>query len=77
MPDIYGDDRLFLDDVHSFVLRVSVNRSRSGNSGCRPRFQLEHVNSLTVLRLNTLEDVLRQLESQVREILEGFGLAPG
>ena len=77
MPDIYGDNRLFLDDVHSFVLRVSVNRFPSGNGGVRPRFQLEHVNSLTTLRLNTLEDVLKQLESQVRDILDGFGTAQG
>ena len=68
-----GDSRLVLDDVHSFVLRVSLNRSRSGEGRVRPQFQLEYVNGSSSHRFKSLEEVLEQIRRQVAEIFEGIG----
>ena len=62
-----------LDEVHSFVLRVSISHGRGGGGALRPQFLLEHVNSRTTNRTNSLREACVLLESQVNTILEEFG----
>jgi hypothetical protein len=68
---------LVLDDVHSFVLRVSLNRSPGGQGRHRPQFQLEYVNCLDSRRFSSLEDVLVHLRTQIQELFEGLGVSEG
>ena len=65
---------LALDEVHSFVLRVSVNRAHGRHGTLRPQFQLEHVNSRTIRRSNSLKEACVLLERQVNRILDELGL---
>ncbi|NNJ64881.1 MAG: hypothetical protein HKP16_04900 [Xanthomonadales bacterium] len=69
-----GSD-LLLDEVHSFVLRISIDHSRGGTGRPRPQFQLEHVNSQKTCRTKTLEEACAALEIQVQSIFDqlGFG----
>ena len=67
---------LDLDEVHSFVLRISIDRARGGMGALRPQFQLEHVNSRKTCRMTTLQEACAALEMQVKSIfaeLEGGG----
>ena len=68
---------LDLDEVHSFVLRISIDRARGCTGAPRPQFQLEHVNSQQTCRTRTLQEACDALESQVKSIFEelGFGEA--
>lgn len=63
-----------LDDVHSFVLRVSLNRAHGGEGRPRPQFHLEHVNDQSSSRLQSMEEVCSQLEARVTAIFDEFGL---
>jgi len=69
-----GSD-LLLDEVHSFVLRISIDRACGGTGRPRPQFQLEHVNSQKTCRTKTLEEACAALEIQVQSIFDqlGFG----
>jgi hypothetical protein len=69
IPATAPDNGPLLDDVHSFVLRISLDQLPGGQGTARPRFVLEHVNSRTVQRPRDLNATLAALESQVRELL--------
>ena len=64
-----------LDDIHSFILRISLNRAHGGHGKPRPQFHLEHVNDHTSSRFKSLQDVCVGLTAQVNELLERFDLA--
>ena len=66
----HSDTKLVLDDVHSFVLRISLNRAHGGEGKPRPQFQLEHVNKRTSSRTKSLEEVLDQLKAQVKTVFD-------
>lgn len=74
MTDIPGAGGAVFDDVHSFVLRVSLNRSQSGFGQARPQYQLEYVNASSSRRFMSLDDVLGQIRAQIAEIFEGLGI---
>lgn len=61
---------LVLDDVHSFVLRVSLDRAYRGSGKPRPQFHLEHVNKQTVNRAKSLEEMLEQLRTQILSVFK-------
>jgi len=63
-----------LDEIHSFVLRISVNRAHGGKGKPRPQFQLEHVNSGLINRMTNVGEVLDQLETRITSVLDGFEL---
>lgn len=63
-----------LDEVHSFVLRISIDRARGDSDRPRPQFQLEHVNRQKTCRARTLEEACAALEMQVNCILDELGL---
>ncbi len=58
------------DDVHSFVLRLYLNRSPGGHHSDRPQFSLEHVNSGTSRRMKDLDHVFEELNQQIDLILQ-------
>lgn len=64
-----------LDEVHSFVLRISIDRARGGSGRPRPQFQLEHVNSQKTCRTKTLEEACAALETQVQSIFDQLGFS--
>jgi hypothetical protein len=63
---------LVLDDVHSFVLRISLNRGHGGRGTPRPQFHLEHVNTRTASRTNKLEEVLDLLRTEINIVFEAL-----
>jgi hypothetical protein len=69
-----SDRRMVFDDVHSFVLRLSLDRPQGGG-GARPQYQLEYVNGFSTRRFKSLDEALGQIRSQVAEILAGSGMA--
>ena len=73
MTNTHSRTGLDLDEVHSFVLRVSIDRARGGGGAPRPQFQLEHVNSRRTCRTRTLQEACAALESQVRSIFDQLG----
>jgi hypothetical protein len=70
-----SDRRMVLDDVHSFVLRLSLDRPQGGGGRARPQYQLEYVNGFSTRRFKSLDEALGQIRSQVAEILAGSGVA--
>jgi hypothetical protein len=74
-PDIAGSHGVPFDDVHSFVLRVNLYRSQSGQGQDRAQFQLEYVNGGVSRRFKSLDEVLAQIRTQITEIFEGLGFA--
>jgi len=70
MATTLGGTDLPLDEVHSFVLRISIDRARGGQGKPRPQFQLEHVNSQKTCRTRTLEEACAVLALQVKSIFE-------
>lgn len=73
MPDLQGHHGAAFDDVHSFVLRVSLSRSQSGRGQVRPQYQLEYVNGGTSRWFKSLDEVLGQIRVQVTGIFEDLG----
>lgn len=75
MANTLRETGLDLDEVHSFVLRISIDRAPGGAGAPRPQFQLEHVNSQKTCRTKTLQEACTALEMQVRSIFDelGFG----
>ena len=73
-PTVLKDSDLVLDDVHSFVLRISVSRAHGGKGKPRPQFHLVHVNSGLNNRMTNVEEVLDQLGTQITAVLDGFEL---
>jgi len=73
-PTILKDTDLALDEVHSFVLRISVSRAHGGKGKPRPQFHLAHVNSGLNNRMTTVEEVLDKLETQITTVLDGYEL---
>ena len=71
-PTVLKETELVLDEVHSFVLRISVNRAHGGKGKPRPQFHLVHVNSGFTSRMKSTEEVLDQLETQITKVLDGF-----
>lgn len=71
-PTVLKETDLILDEVHSFVLRISVNRAHGGQGKPRPQFHLVHVNSGLTSRMKSTEEVLNQLETQITRVLDGF-----
>jgi hypothetical protein len=70
MANTLGGTDLTLDEVHSFVLRISIDRARGGQGKPRPQFQLEHVNRQKTCRTRTLEEACAVLALQVKSIFE-------
>ena len=64
------DTDLVLDDIHSFVLRISLNRAHGGMGRPRPQFHLEHVNDRTASRTKSVEEMLDQLRTQIFSVLD-------
>ena len=62
--------RPVFDDVHSFVLRLHLNRAPDGRHSDRPQFSLEHVNSGTNRRMKNLDHVFLELNQQIDLILQ-------
>jgi len=73
-PEVQNQNHDVLDDVHSFVLRISVDRSRKGKGRHRPRFQLENVNEVSSHRFKSLDDLLEHLRGQVKTIFSELGV---
>lgn len=73
MTNTLSGTGLDLDEVHSFVLRISIDRARGGVGAPRPQFQLEHVNSSKTCRTRTLQEACAALETQVRSIFDQLG----
>lgn len=69
MPSLHTGNRLVLDDVHSFVLRVHLNPAPGGRGIPRPQFNLEDVNEGTSQRMQNLDEVLQELASRIELIL--------
>ena len=74
-PEVHNNSRFVLDDVHSFVLRISVDRPRKGKGQHRPLYQLENVNELSSHRFRSLDDLLEHLRSQVNTIFSELGVS--
>lgn len=72
MSNSFRESSLNLDDTHSFILRISVNRAHGQGGKAYPRFLLEHVNENTCRHFKSLEDVYEELTSQVETVLAGF-----
>ena len=70
-PNVYKKSHLVVDDVHSFVLRLHLNPSPGGQGVPRPQFNLEHVNQGTNQRLQSLDEVLKELTTRIELILQG------
>lgn len=70
MPDVHHRNHLVLDDVHSFVLRLYLNPAPGGRGLPRPQFNFEHVNLGTNRRMQSLDEVLEELTTQVELILQ-------
>jgi hypothetical protein len=68
---------MLLDEVHSFILRISIDRARGSTGRPRPQFQLEHVNSRKTCRTKTLEEACAALEAQVQSIFDQLGFGGG
>lgn len=68
-PDAHKKSHLVLDDVHSFVLRLHLNPAPGGGGKSRPQFNLEHVNQGTNQRLQSLDEVLKELTARIELIL--------
>lgn len=66
------ESHLVLDDVHSFVLRLYLNPAPGGRGRPRPQFTLEHVNSRRSQRMQSLDQVLKELSDQIHWILQGW-----
>lgn len=78
-PDVHNGNHLVLDDVHSFVLRLHLNSAPGGRGRSRPQFNLEHVNLGTNQRMQSLEEVLKELTTRIELILQsqdGSGNSP-
>jgi hypothetical protein len=73
MPVPHGNSAAAFDDVHSFVLRVHLDRPPSGQGEARAQYQLEYVNGCTSQRFRTLDGVLGQIRAQIADIFEGMG----
>lgn len=71
-PTVLKEADLVLDEVHSFVLRISVSRAHGGKGKPRPQFHLVHVNSGFTSRMKSTEEVLEQLSTQITRVLDGF-----
>lgn len=71
-PTAHRESHLVVDDVHSFVLRLSLNPAPGGRGRPRPQFSLEHVNSRRSQRMQSLEQALKELASQIQQILQGW-----
>jgi hypothetical protein len=69
-PDLKKNSHLVLDDVHSFVLRLHLNPAPGGRGNPRPRFNLEHVNQGTNRRVQSLDEVLKELTDRIELILQ-------
>lgn len=76
-PTLSEGTHLVVDEVHSFVLRISVNRARGGKGKPRPQFHLAHVNSGLNKRMTNVEEVLDQLGAQINAVLDGYELHEG
>jgi hypothetical protein len=66
--EIQKNNRYALDEVHSFVLRICVDRSQRGNRRYRLRYQLENVNESSSRRFRNLDELLDQLRGEVKTI---------
>ena len=69
MSKTFRESGLNLDDIHSFILRVGINRVHGQGGKAYPRFQLEHVNDNTCRRFKSLQEVCEQLTSEVEAML--------
>ena len=69
MPDILKNGPPIMDDVHSFVLRVSRNPAPDGQGAARPRFRLEYVNQDINQRMQNLDEVFKELTTRIELIL--------
>lgn len=69
MSKTFRESGLNLDDIHSFVLRININRAYGRGGKAYPRFQLEHVNENTCRRFKSLQEVCEQLTSEVETML--------
>ena len=74
MSDVHKDSRPLLDDIHSFVLRVHLDRSQLSKNQYRSRFLLEYVNERTARRFKSLDELLDHLRLQVTQIFDEFGV---
>lgn len=68
--DLNKSSHLVLDDVHSFVLRLHLNPAPGGRGNPRPQFNLEHVNQGTNRRMQSLDEVLKELAARIELILQ-------
>ncbi len=69
-----GND-LILDDIHSFILRISLNRAHGGKGEPRPQFHLEHVNKQTTSHTKSLDEALDLLKAQVKAVFDELELS--
>ena len=67
---LHKKSHLVLDDVHSFVLRLHLNPAPGGQGIPRPQFKLEHVNQGTSQRMQSLDDVFKELTVRIEQILQ-------
>ena len=68
--NVHKGNDLVLDDIHSFILRISLNRAHGGKGEPRPQFHLEHVNKRTTSRTKSLEEALDLLKAQVKAVFD-------
>ena len=73
MQDTHKKSHLVLDDVYSFVLRLHLNPAPGGRGVSRPHFNLVNVNNGTNRRMQSLDEALRELRSQIEQILRDPG----
>lgn len=69
-PSVLIETDRVLDEVHSFVLRISINRVHDGKGKPRAQYHLEHVNSGMSSRMKSLEELLDRLEGQIKTVLD-------
>ena len=69
-----GND-LILDDIHSFILRISLNRAHGGKGEPRPQFHLEYVNKRTTSHTKSLDEALDLLKAQVKAVFDELELS--
>ena len=69
MPNVLKNNHLTMEDIHSFVLRVYLNPAPDGRGTARPHFNLEYVNQNTNQRMQSLDEVLKELTARIELIL--------
>lgn len=68
--EFHKKSHMMLDDVHSFVLRLHLNPAPGGRGSPRPQFKLEHVNQGTNKRMQSLDEVFKELTVRIEGLLK-------